>query len=77
MKRRTSIKLASALFLGSMLLPISVPAQTREDLLKDGSRPDQITTYGMGYAQQRHSLTVSIRFSLPISEAWQRDRQGG
>ena len=51
MKRRTSIKLASALFLGSMLLPISVPAQTREDLLKDGSRPDQITTYGRGSNQ--------------------------
>ena len=54
------MRLASALLFGSLLLPWSVPAQTRDDLLKDGSRPEQITTYGMGYAQQRHSKLDQI-----------------
>ena len=50
----------SALLLGSLALPWTVQAQTRDDLLRDGSRPEQITTYGMGYSQQRHSRLDQI-----------------
>ncbi|MDO9710820.1 PQQ-dependent dehydrogenase, methanol/ethanol family [Paracraurococcus lichenis] len=57
------MRLAIALLLGSMALPLAAQAQTREDLLNDGKNPAQVTTYGMGYHQQRHSRLDQINRS--------------
>jgi hypothetical protein len=53
------------------LLGAGASAQTLDDLKKDGKNTDNILTYGMGYHQQRHSLTVSqISVSVPSGAAW-------
>jgi alcohol dehydrogenase (cytochrome c) len=46
-------------------------AQTAEELLKDGANTDNITTYGMGYHQRRHSTlsqinTGNVRRLVPV-----------
>jgi len=36
------------------------PAQTLTDLRNDAATPGDVTTYGMGWSQQRHSLLKQI-----------------
>ena len=43
-----------------LALCTNVVAQTAGELLNDGKNPDNITTYGMGYSQQRYSPLKQI-----------------
>ena len=38
----------------------SARAQTAEELVNDGKNTDNVTTYGMGYDQKRHSALRQI-----------------
>ena len=42
------------------VVPVSVPAQTAQDLLKDQDTPGNVVTYGMGYSQQRFSKLTQV-----------------
>src|SRR5688572_27124001 len=41
----------------------AVYAQSSDDLKRDGTNPEQVLTYGMGYAQQRYSPLEQINSS--------------
>jgi len=50
---------------------LAASAQTLEELKDDGTNPDNILTYGMGYHQHRYSLTVSqISTPVPSRATW-------
>jgi alcohol dehydrogenase (cytochrome c) len=49
---------AAALLWGAMWLPVG--AQTLADLRNDASTPGDVTTYGMGWGQQRHSTLKQV-----------------
>ena len=44
----------------ALALCANASAQTTNELLNDGKNPDNITTYGMGYSQQRYSPLKQI-----------------
>lgn len=56
--KRTILKTLAAGFAISAAL--AAQAQTGEDLKRDGSNPDNLLTYGMGYGQQRYSKLDQI-----------------
>ena len=48
-------KLLIASLLTSAVFTAPAQAQTAQELLTDGKNTDNVTTYGMGYHQRRHS----------------------
>ena len=54
------MKLLASAFVALLAASATAPAQTLEDLKRDGQNTDNILTYGMGYRQQRYSALNQI-----------------
>ena len=52
--------LPSALWMAVTMLAGSVAAQSLSELRNDAASPQDVTTYGMGWGQQRHSTLKQV-----------------